>query len=283
MSQGDPFAYCLNTSTVKGHNLSLVDEAEIAAEAGYDGFEPWVRELDAYTADGGSLEDLGKRLRDLGLKVPNLIGFFEWIVDDDQRRSEALDEARRNLKMAQKIGCERLAAPPFGATDASELNLLTAAERYRDLLELAEPFGVVPMVEFWGASHCLSRLGEAMLVATESRHPNACVLADVFHMYKGSGGQEGLRLLGADAVGLLHMNDYPADPPYETIGDADRVYPGDGIAPLGTILSTLHQNGYRGMLSLELFNETYWACDAREVVRTGLEKMRSCVEAALKG
>jgi sugar phosphate isomerase/epimerase len=79
---------------------------------------------------------------------------------------------------------------------------------------------------------------------------------------------------------VFHMNDYPADPPRERITDADRVFPGDGTAPLEEILRTLASVGFRGMLSLELFNRTYWQQPALTVARTGLEKMQQAVRAA---
>ena len=73
------------------------------------------------------------------------------------------------------------------------------------------------------------------------------------------------------------MNDYPANPPRATINDADRVYPGDGIAPLADLVRILRGIGFRGYFSLELFNREYWKQDARMVARTGLEKMRAIV------
>ena len=79
----------------------------------------------------------------------------------------------------------------------------------------------------------------------------------------------------------FHINDYPADPPREEIGDKDRVYPGDGICPLGQILRTLHATGFRGVLSLELFNRTYWNdFDAPTNARHGFEKTKAVVEKA---
>ncbi len=78
----------------------------------------------------------------------------------------------------------------------------------------------------------------------------------------------------------FHMNDYPADPPRETIRDADRVYPGDGVAPLTEILKTLFASGFRGTLSLELFNPTYWKEDPLVVAKTGLAKMQAAVTKA---
>ena len=80
------------------------------------------------------------------------------------------------------------------------------------------------------------------------------------------------------AIGVFHVNDYPADPPRETIRDAHRVYPGDGVAPLGPIFRRLAASGFRGMLSLELFNPDYWKQDALAVARTGLEKTRLAVQ-----
>ena len=39
--------------------------------------------------------------------------------------------------------------------------------------------------------------------------------------------------------------------------------------------------GYRGALSIELFNRQYWAMDPLDVARTGLQKLRAAVRAAL--
>lgn len=277
----EPFGYCLNTSTISGQKLPISEVVQVAARAGYQGIEPWIRELDQHVKDGHSLSDLGKRIRDLGLKVESAIGFFDWVVDDDSRRKKALEEARRNMDMVQQIGGKRLAAPPSGATDTTGIDLRRAAERYRALIELGEPFGIVPEVEVWGFSKTLGRLSEAVHVAIESQHPAACVLPDVFHLYKGGSGFSGVKMLGPFSIGVFHFNDYPADPPREKITDAQRVYPGDGAAPLKDLVRDLRSIGYRGMLSLELFNRDYWKQDALTTARTGLEKMRAVVRSAL--
>jgi sugar phosphate isomerase/epimerase len=278
----EPFGYCLNTSTLRGQKLKLVQEIDIAARAGYQGIEPWLSEIDQYVKEGGSLKDLGKRIQDSGLRVASSISFFEWIVDDEARRKKGFEAARRDMDRIRQIGGKAIAAPPAGATNQPGLNLLQASQRYRALLELGDKMDVVPQVEVWGFSKTLSRLGEAVQVAMESGHPRACVLADVFHLYKGGSGFTGIGMLAGTAMHVLHMNDYPADPPRATIRDADRVYPGDGVAPLKTLLRELHRVGYRGMLSLELFNPVYWNQDAVQVARTGLEKMRTVVQSSLE-
>jgi 2-keto-myo-inositol isomerase len=184
------------------------------------------------------------------------------------------------MEMVRQIGGTRLAAPPYGATDQANLDLRKVAERYRALLELGDNFGVTPLVEIWGFSKPISRLGEASMVAIESGHPKAAILADVYHLHKGGSDFGGLHLLGPDAIPVIHMNDYP-DKSRDKLSDADRVYPGDGVAPWPALFRALKAIGFHGQLSLELFNREYWKQDALTVARTGLEKMKAVVRAGL--
>jgi sugar phosphate isomerase/epimerase len=276
----EPFLLGLNTSTIRGQKLSIVEEVAIAAQAGYRGMEPWIDELEKYAASGGSLEDLAKRFRDAGISVESAIGFFEWIVDDPARRRRGLEAARRGMELVRRVGGKRLAAPPVGATDEAMPDLLKVAERYRALLDLGDQLGVVPQVEVWGFSRTLSRLGEAALVAIEAQHPKACILPDVYHLHRGGSGFRGIKLLAPGAIRVFHLNDFPAEPPRAQLTDADRVYPGDGVAPLAALLEDLADGGFRVMLSLELFNRRYWSQDPLTVARTGLEKMKALVQSS---
>ncbi len=49
------------------------------------------------------------------------------------------------------------------------------------------------------------------------------------------------------------------------------------MAPINYVLKTLVADGFRGVLSLELFNREYWAQDPNLVAATGLAKMKACV------
>lgn len=272
--------YCLNTSTIRGQKLSIVEEVDLAAKVGYDGIEPWIREITQYTEGGGSLKDLAKRIADAGLKVESAIGFAAWIVDDDTKRKEALESAKRDMEIVRQLGGTRMAAPPVGATN-EEVDLSAAAERYGKLVEVGRGVGVTPMIELWGFSQTLHRIGEVAFVAVESGQPDAEMLLDIYHIYKGGSDFNGLKMLNGAAIGAFHFNDYPADPPRDKIGDADRVYCGDGVAPMTQIIRDIYASGFHGALSLELFNREYWKQDAEEVARTGLEKMRESVSKAL--
>ncbi len=272
-----PFTLCLNLSTIRGQKLGFVKELEVASKAGFGSVEIWVQTLETYLKEGGTVPEARKRLSDLGLRIENAIGFAPWIVDDTVQRAQALDQLRREMDMLASVDCRRIASPPAGATNTPGLDLAKAGERYRAILELGDKTGVVPHLELWGFSKNLSRLSEVLYVAAESGHPSARLLLDVYHLYKGGTAPAALDLVSHSALEVFHINDYPANPPRETIGDADRIYPGDGIAPLADVLKRVKNPNRPLVLSLELFNKTYFAQDALLVAKTGLAKVKAVV------
>jgi sugar phosphate isomerase/epimerase len=273
-----PFRYCLNTGTLLGFKLPLAKEVEIAAQAGYQGIEPWISAIQRHVDQGHLLADLRRRIADSGLTVDGAIGFAAWVVEDPDQRAKGLEQMKRDMDLVAQLGGRRIAAPPAGAYD-TQIAPRKIGDRYRAVLELGRRTGVVPQMEIWGGSKTLGRPGEAAHAAMEAAHSDACLLLDVFHVYKGGADFGGLRLLNPAALHLFHLNDYPAQPPREKITDADRVYPGDGVAPLANILHDLRTIGFSGTLSLELFNPRYWQQDPLTVARTGLAKMRAVAAA----
>ena len=79
-------------------------------------------------------------------------------------------------------------------------------------------------------------------------------------------------------IKVFRFNDAPEQPAREAQSDANRVYPGDSILDLGQMISTLKDAGYEGVISLELFNPSYWKQDPAEVAQIGLEKMQALLE-----
>jgi 2-keto-myo-inositol isomerase len=269
------FRYCMNSALLRGYELGIVEQVELAGRAGYDGIEPWISDLERLVESGGSLADLRRRIGDHGLTVESAIGFAEWIVEDPGQRAAGLEQARRDMELVSRIGGARIAAPPAGAVRGVRLGLDVIADRYRTLLEAGAELGVVPQLEVWGFASNLSRLAESAYVVIRAGHPDACLLPDVFHLYRGGSGFEGLRQLGPHAIQVFHMNDYP-DIPREEIEDKDRVLPGEGIAPLTKILTILRDNECFPALSIELFNDGYWeGYDPPTLAARGLEAMKA--------
>jgi len=103
----------------------------------------------------------------------------------------------------------------------------------------------------------------------------------VFHLYKSGTPFTALKQINGASLHVMHLNDYPQATDPSTLNDSNRIYPGDGVAPLGQILRDLRDGGFRGYLSLELFNRDYWAKSADENLKTAMEKIRSTVRSAM--
>ena len=271
------FKFCLNMSTLRGHKLGYIKELEIASKAGFRSAEIWIDSLQQYLNTGGSVTEAKKRMDALGIVAENAIGFAKWIVDDETVRKQGIEQLKKEMDILAKIGCKRIAAPPTGATETPGLDLKKAAERYRVILELGDQTGVVPQLEMWGFSKNLSRASEVIYVAMESGHPSARVLLDTYHLYKGGSPKETLFVVGKPSMELIHLNDYP-NINRETITDADRVHPGDGVGPIKEILRSLKKPNAPLILSEEVFNKNYYAQDPLLVAKTAMAKMKKVIE-----
>ncbi|MDN3580685.1 sugar phosphate isomerase/epimerase family protein [Mucilaginibacter flavus] len=269
------FVYSLNMSTIRGQNLGFIKELEVAAKAGFTSVEIWLDTLQAYLQSGGSLADAKKIIDGLGLKVENAIGFAQWIVDDDATRQKALGQLQNEMDMLAKLNCHRIAAPPAGATKLPLISLDTIAERYSTILKMGKQSGVVPQLEMWGGSVNLKQISHVLYVAAACGDADARILLDVFHVYKGQSPVDGLAFVGDGALEIFHVNDYPAGISPEKISEPDRVYPGDGIAPIKQILKLAKHPDKPLIISCEVFNKGYYAQDALVVAKTALAKMKA--------
>jgi len=127
-----PFRFCFNTSTIRGQQLTLDKQIDVARKAGYSGIEPWISDIAKSRSSSGGLLAIKQQLADADLAVESAIGFARWIVDDDSERQKGLKQAAREMELVKAIGGSRIAAPPVGAT--GPMNLDTIAERYHALL-----------------------------------------------------------------------------------------------------------------------------------------------------
>lgn len=263
-----PWPLCLDTYTILP--ASLDEKVEIAAKAGYDAIEPWDRELIQYENNGGDLWELGKKIKDLGLFVPSVIGLWNAIPPNDDEFEASLEGTRNRMRLAKAIGSEHIQTIPN--TVGNGYDIKKVAQRYRQIIEIGESeFGLkasLVFVKFFP----LKTMGQAMQVALDANHPNASIIPDTFHMYISEGGFEGLKLMNGNAISIFQFADAPGHIAPNELTDADRVFPGDGVLPLPKILTDLYNTGFKGCISLELYNPEYHKRDLYEVAREGLDK-----------
>ena len=267
------FLFCLNTITIRP--TPLLEKVRIAGAAGYRAIEPWNDEITDYLHKGGSIADLKKALQDAGLKVVSVIALHGWSTAEGGEKVKVFEECRQRMDQAAALGSPYIVASP--PREAVDLDRATA--RFAELLALGRGAGVVPSMEFLGFSSGIKTLAGAWAIATGTGAADATVVADVFHLIRGGGALDDLLTIPGKRLANFHINDVPATPDPLTQTDADRVMVGDGVADLPRAIANLRTIGYRGPISLELFNRGLWEQDPADVARRGLGRIQALVEA----
>ena len=266
----------LNPATIREFALPLKEQVRLAMEAGYDGMEPWLKDVHAAKA-AGELADIRKMADDAGFRFINGIAFGKWAHPDVAVRKAGMEETARDMAALAELGCPCIAASMFGLHKPGSPRVTRdeVAERYAAVLDLGRKHGIRPLLEYWGHSIQLFRPEHAIAVVRATGRTDVGILPDVYHTYRGGGAFETFRRFDPAWVPVLHVNDYPATPPRAQLTDADRIWPGDGIAPWKEIFAALDGIGASSWLSLELFNKSYQQGTPAETLATGLAKMRA--------
>lgn len=266
------FRYSLNSSTIKP--TPILEKIRVAGKAGYDAIELWHDDIDAHLSTGGTLKEIQSAVEGNGLEVPTTIFLKGWCEPDGTLYQQGIDECKRRLEQAAVVGAfHSVAGPPLGAVDYS-----LASQRYGELLDLGLSLGVKPAMEYLGFADEVNSIADALRIIDGSGHPEATIVLDPFHDFRGGAGCEDIAKLEARQIAVCHFDDAPAEPPAPLQHDPDRVMPGDGVIDLQRFLSLLRQIGYSRWISLELFREDLWQQDPLEVAETGLAKMRAVCE-----
>jgi sugar phosphate isomerase/epimerase len=266
------FTLCLNTSTIKPQ--PLLEKVRLAAEAGFAGIELWINDVYEHVGRGGEVRDIECAIADHGLIVPCTIAVRQWGEVSEAEYPLMLDEARRRMELAARLGAPYIVAtPPREPCDLARL-----AARYRDLLAIGRQEGVRPTFEYISFFGSARRLDQAWQVVQDCGDEDATLILDAFHTWNSGGTLDDLRAIPAERISHYHFDDAARDIPAGKQKDPDRVMPGEGAIDLAVEVRVLREIGYRGTVSLELFNPGLWQRDPREVLRVGIERMRALLE-----
>ncbi|WP_373519057.1 sugar phosphate isomerase/epimerase family protein [Pricia sp.] len=253
-----PFRISLNTSTISAYKLPVDQQIDKVAATGFDGIELWMRDVKSYLESGGTTAILRQKLQTGNLILEDMIGFSPWCSDDAGERKKAVAQLRKEMLLTAELGGKYIAAPVLSLKTLDPAKFDAYIERYSAILDLKSETTVTPLLELWGMG-ALHKLADCAKIAIGTAHPDAAILLDFYHIYRGGNSWETLDLLNGARLPVIHINDYPATPSSDKLTDADRVLPGEGICPFDEILPKLYASGFRGGLSVELFNKDYWA------------------------
>ena len=137
-----------------------------------------------------------------------------------------------------------------------------------ELGDIAQAAGLTVLVEPLRSSPFISTITTMLDVLRRAAHPQARLLFDCYHFWSGLGKLDDLDGVRPGEIGHVHIQDVP-NMPRERLDSFTRIIPGDGVAPLTTILQKVAATGYTGPASVELFLPEFTDADpftlAREI------------------
>ena len=268
--------------------MTLAMHQQTSAGAGYrNSLEGWSRagiknvELTAASVDAflktDSLAAARRVLTDLGLTpVSSASGAFG-VWEPGPNRAAAVENFKRRSDMFAGLGLTRIYTPSAATQKFTQDDYKAGADNMREIGAIAKQFGITAMIEATRASTFVASL-PTMLTMTRAAG-NVMPLLDCYHFWSGPSKLEDLDLIRPGEIGHVHFQDTP-ELPRELLEQTTRVIPGDGVAPLPTILRKLASKGYAGPLSVELFLPKFTQGDPFEVAREIRQKSEAVMRRA---
>ncbi len=239
------------TSRTAGYRRSL----EGWARAGIRCVELTDVALDGFLA-GDTLGGARRLLTDLGLEPVSAAAVLPDMWIPGPERAKSLETWRQRCEQYAGLGVDRLYCPSITTRRVTVEDFAATPDCIREAGEIARSFGLTAMIEFARTSTHLATLATTLQVIRAAGHPSVRPMLDFFHFFSGLSKLEELDLLEHDELAHVHFQDLKAGP-RELVDNDWRLVPGDGVAPVATMLRKLAAKGYAGPLSVELFRKEF--------------------------
>ncbi|WP_137176776.1 bifunctional sugar phosphate isomerase/epimerase/4-hydroxyphenylpyruvate dioxygenase family protein [Roseomonas sp. AR75] len=250
---------------------TLPDKLEAAAAAGFGGVE--IFENDLLTFNGTPAE-VRRMCEDLGLAITIFQPFRDFEAMPEPFRARNMDRAERKFDTMQALGTDLVLV--CSSVHAAALDdAARAAADLREMAERAAQRGLRVCYEALAWGRHVNRWRQAWDIVRRADHPALGLCLDSFHTLSVGDDLAGLATaVPTDRLFFLQLADAPKlSMDVLSWSRHHRLFPGQGELPVASFLSAVLDAGFRGALSLEIFNDEFRAAPARRIARDGLRSL----------
>ena len=204
-----------------------------------------------------------QEVKDSGLRVTGFQVLRDFEGLSGHLHEYKIDIAKSMLQMCHALGCHVMLACSSTSTHATG-EASAIVRDLRKLAMLAIPMDIKIAFEALSWGRTINEFPQAWDVITQADMPNLGLGFDSFHMFATKTPLDELEMLDPDKIFLVQLADFmwnEIKTVEERISTARtfRVFPGEGVHSdaLAQLVLKLHQLGYRGDYSFEVFNDDY--------------------------
>lgn len=258
----------LNPNTIQKTDFET--QINVCNKTGFDYFELMYTVIQQYIHNGNTIRDINNLLIDKNI-IPAVVSIESpfWQFETEKTKSEAVDRVKKCSEYCNIFGCD-IVTVCSGLKDGS---FEQGMEDLTVICEIAKSYGVNICYEPLGFSNKFNDIKSTVELLNKVNYDNCGILLDSFHLYRGNSSLNDIDLIPANKIMMAHICDV-IDIPINKMTDLHRVFPGDGILDLNKYLRKLEEKEYNSFISIEIFNEDYWAQNPYAIV----EKAKISVE-----
>jgi sugar phosphate isomerase/epimerase len=204
-----------------------------------------------------------QEVKDSGLRVTGFQVLRDFEGLSGHLHDYKVDIAKSMLEMCHALDCHVMLACSSTSTHATGESQKLVQD-LRKLAMLAIPMNIKIAFEALSWGRTINEFPQAWDIISEADMPNLGLGFDSFHMFATKTPMDDLELLDPDRIFLVQLADFmwqEIKTVEERISTARtfRVFPGEGVhsETLADLVRKLHQLGYRGDYSFEVFNDDY--------------------------
>ena len=248
----------------------LAEKLEAIAAAGFSGVEIFESDLLSFN---GTPRDVAKLVSLLGLKIVTFQPFRDFEGMPEPQRSLAFRRAEKKFDLMGELGtdlllvCSNVSPLALGGIDR-------AADDFRELGERAAKRGLRVGFEALAWGRYVNDYRDAWEIVRRAGHSAIGIILDSFHTLAPGFPVGPIAAIPGDRIFLVQLADAPQlDLDVLSWSRHFRCFPGQGNLPVSDFMKAIDATGYKGPLSLEIFNDQFRAQSTREVALDGMRSL----------
>jgi 4-hydroxyphenylpyruvate dioxygenase len=245
---------------------TLVEKLTAIQAAGFDGVEIFENDLLYFD---GSPADVRRIAADLGLKIMLFQPFRDFEGVSAERLVRNLDRVKRKFDLMHELGTDRILVCSNVSADTIRDDALIVGQ-LGALAQAAQQAGVIAGYEALAWGRHVNSYRHAWRLVNEVNHPSLGIVLDSFHTLSINDPVEEIARIPGERITFVQIADAPklATDVLEWSRHF-RCFPGQGDFDVAGFTARVMETGYRGPLSLEIFNDGFRAAPTAATAADG--------------